>query len=68
MTEASLKQYLLDKQVDPIEAELNQINLEMVKRLDRDRITDRTKYTLEQIVRRGRILDSRFHVFLKWGR
>lgn len=53
MTEASLKQYLLDQRVDPIEAQLNQINLEMIKRLDRSHITDRTKYTIEQTIRSG---------------
>jgi len=59
-TEASLRQYLLDQQVDPVEAQLNQISLEMIKRLDRNRITDRTKYTLEQTVRSGQNIG--FHV------
>lgn len=53
MAESSLKQYLLDQQTDPVETQLNQIKLEMVKALDRNRISDQTKYNLEQTVRSG---------------
>lgn len=53
MSEASLKQYLLDQQVDPVEQQMTHIQLDLIKRLDQNRITNRTKYTLEQTVRSG---------------
>src|SRR5690348_7022461 len=51
--EASLKRYLEDQKVDPVEAQLNHIHLDIIKSLDRDRITDKTKYRLQQVIRSG---------------
>ena len=53
MSEASLKQNLLDQRVDPVEEQMTHVQLDLIKRLDQNRITDRTKYNLEQIVRSG---------------
>ena len=51
--ETSLKRYLEDQKFDPIETQLNHIHLDIIKSLDRDRITDRTKYDLQQVIRSG---------------
>ncbi|KAJ3028286.1 hypothetical protein HDV00_010530 [Rhizophlyctis rosea] len=51
--EESLRRYLEDQKVDPVEAQLNHIHLDIIKSLDRDRITDKTKYRLQQVIRSG---------------
>ncbi|KAJ3027493.1 hypothetical protein HDV00_011037 [Rhizophlyctis rosea] len=51
--ETSLKQYLLDAKVDPVQEQLNLIHLDIIKALDRNRITDRTRYNLQQVIRSG---------------
>ncbi|KAJ3025328.1 hypothetical protein HDV00_012787, partial [Rhizophlyctis rosea] len=51
--ETSLKQYLLDAKVDPVQEQLNLIHLDIIRALDRDRITDRTRYNLQQVIRSG---------------
>ena len=51
--ETSLKRYLEDQKSNPIEAQLNHIHLDIIKSLDKDRITDRTRYDLQQVIRSG---------------
>ncbi|KAJ3023489.1 hypothetical protein HDV00_001225, partial [Rhizophlyctis rosea] len=51
--ESSLKQYLLDQKVDPIDAKLNALWLDILKSKDRDRIADETRYNLMKVVHSG---------------
>ena len=51
--EASLKRYLEDQKVDPVQVQLNHIHLDIIKDLDRKRITQKTTYELQQVVRSG---------------
>lgn len=51
--EISLKRYLEDQRTDPIQAQLNHIHLDIIASLDKNRITDKTKYAVQQVIRSG---------------
>ncbi|KAJ3027777.1 hypothetical protein HDV00_010854 [Rhizophlyctis rosea] len=51
--ESSLRQDLENQKVNPGEAQLNHIHLNIIKSLDRDSITDKTKCRLRQVIRSG---------------
>ncbi|KAJ3029311.1 hypothetical protein HDV00_009634 [Rhizophlyctis rosea] len=48
-----LKDYIESQRVDPVALQLNNIHLEMIKSLDENRITDKTRYELQQVIRSG---------------
>ena len=52
-TTDGLRQYLEDSVVDPVQAQMNMIHLDIIKSLDKDRIADKTRYNLQQVIRSG---------------